>query len=94
MRFIAGRWMDDSDFTPMGEPETRCELPGDLTLGLYIPAPFGPHTDATLTVRAQENGKPGGEITMAIGTLIDRATVRRFDVNVQSGPQRFASDKE
>lgn len=71
----------------MGAPETRIEMPGDLTLGLYIPAPFGRHTDATLAVRAIDDGTPGGVITLAIGTLVDRTTVD-VDANLHSNPRR------
>ena len=59
----------------MGPPETSVELPGDLTLGLHIPRPFGDGSDAMLTVHAKAgNGNDGGEITMAITTVVARST--------------------
>ena len=67
MRFVSGRWMDEGDFKAMGPPETAVEMPGDLTLGLFIPHPFGRDTDAMLTIHAQETpDDPGGIITLAI----------------------------
>lgn len=93
MRFLNGVWQDERDSQPMGEPETRIDLPGDLTLGLYIPAPFGRSTDAVLAVRAIENGDQGGVITLAITNVIERSTPVRVDVNLQSNPRRADDDE-
>lgn len=92
MRFIAGRWMDEADFEAFGPPETSVEMPGDLTLGLVIPHPFGRDTDAMLTIHAQETpDDPGGIITLAIGSVVQRATVN-IDINLHSNPRRRGED--
>lgn len=93
MRFIAGRWMDDADFRPYGDPETRIEIgDDDLTLGLRIVNPFGPGTDAMLAVHAREDAEiPGGEITLAITSTLAIAHVRK-PLNLQSNPRRPAAD--
>ena len=88
MRFLNGMWQDERDTKPMGPPETIVDLPGDLTLGLYIPAPFGRHTDAVLAVRAVDDGTPGWRVTLAITTSIARATTPRMDVTLLSNPRR------
>jgi hypothetical protein len=83
IRFVAGRWMDEADFTPMGAPESSVEMPGDLILGLRIPHPFGKGTDAILQIHATEvPDEPGGIITLAIGAVVS------MDVNLQSNPHR------
>ena len=75
MRFHNGVWVADNEFTPMGQPETSVEMPGDLTLGLCIPSPFGHGTDAMLAVHATEQADtPGGIITLAITHIVERAT--------------------
>lgn len=88
MRFIAGRWMDDADFTPMGAPETIVEMPGEMTFGLRIPSPFGRATDAMLTVRANWETEV---VTMAIGTVIERGH-KGMDMTLLRGPVREDSD--
>ena len=45
----------------------------ELTLGLYIPHPFGKGTDGMLCVHATTgNGNDGGRITLAISDVIFR----------------------
>ena len=89
---LNGVWVETADFWPMGRPETSVELPGDVTLGLYVPHPFGPGSDAMLQIHAVAgNGNDGGTITLAIGTLIERTT-RRMDMTLLSGPQRHGED--
>ena len=86
MRYLNGVWVAANEFQPMGEPESRIELPGDLTLGMWIPAPFGRDTDAQLALRAIDDGTPGGVITLAITTMVNRATPNILD-NLQSSPR-------
>lgn len=96
MRFIAGRWMDDADFRPMGDPETRIEIgDADLTLGLRIVNPFGVGTDAMLAIHAIEDPEtPGGEITLAITAVVDIETRVRKPLNLHSNPRRDAGDED
>ena len=89
MRFIAGRWMDDADFTPMGAPETIVEMPGEMTFGLRIPSPFGRATDAMLTVRANWETEV---VTMAIGTVIERTPRPIMDMHLLSNPRRVVEE--
>lgn len=87
---IRGVWVEENvDFCAYGPPETRVEALGDLTLGLYIPHPFGAGSDATLVIHATETREKGGEITLAIGTLIGVDT-QSVDMRQphQSNPRR------
>ncbi len=87
MRYLNGAWVEDADHRAMGPAESSIEMPGDLTLGLFIGAPFGPGTDATLAIRAIDDGEPGGIVTLAIQTLVHRATP-----TFQNRPHRLRYD--
>ena len=72
-RFSAVPWLVDSaDLRPMGPPESSVEVGlTELSLGLYIPRPFGKETDAMLCIHAKAgNGNDGGVITLAITDII------------------------
>lgn len=87
-RFSAVPWLADTDLAPMGAPETSVEMPDDITLGLLICDPFGKDSDAMLAIRAQRgNGNDGGDITLSIGSVVERVTVN-IDINLQSNPHR------
>jgi hypothetical protein len=73
LRFSQVPWLSDmADLRPMGPPETAVECgETDLTLGLWIPHPFGRDTDATLSIHATVgNGNDGGTITLAISNVV------------------------
>lgn len=86
MRNLNGVWVEESDFRPMGKPESSIELPGEITLGLHIVAPFGPGTDAMLAVHALEDAEtPGGTIALAV---VEVETPKPMDVTMLSNPRR------
>lgn len=89
-RYSAVPWLaDDSDLSPMGSPEASVEMPGDLTLGLLIPHPFGKDADAMLAIHAHETpDDPGGIITLAITTIVERTT-KAMDMTLLSNPRRY-----
>lgn len=92
MRYPAVAWLEDSDFRAMGPAESSVELPGDLTVGLRIVAPFGKDTDAMLAIRAIQTETPGGVITLAITSVIERR-VAFLDLDaMQSNPRRAEDD--
>jgi hypothetical protein len=67
-------YSDPSDFRPMGHPETIVELDGgiEVAVGLLVPRPFGPGTDAILTVHATRGtGNDGGTILLAITNAME-----------------------
>lgn len=82
----------------MGPAETAVEQDGgaDVTLGLLVPRPFGPGTDAVLDVHAvRGNGNDGGVIKLAISDGPRPAThVPKSPMNMQllSGAKRPESD--
>lgn len=87
-RYSAVPWLSEADLVPMGAPETSIEAPGDLTLGLVIPHPFGPG-DAMLAIHAQETpNDPGGIISLAITALVEREVPPAMDMTLLSGPRR------
>ena len=74
-RFSLVPWLTDAaDLRAMGPPESAVEIgTADLTLGLYIPRPFGRDTDAMLCIHAVTgNGNDGGTITLAISDVVLR----------------------
>lgn len=88
---LRGVWVEEADFWPMGHPETRVEVGvADLTLGMRIPRPFGPDSDAMLAVHATEDPEtPGGRITLAITTVIARDVKPPMDMSLlHSNPRR------
>lgn len=89
MRYSAVPWLEDSDLQPMGAPESSIELPGEITHGLRITAPFGRGSDAMLAVHATQAGR----ITLAVTSVIDVATVP-LERNLQSNPRRAHGDGE
>lgn len=86
MRYSTVPWLEDTDLRPMGDPETSIDLPGEITHGLRIVAPFG-GPDALLAVHAVMDTQ---RITLAITSTI-RVEVR-MDVNLHSNPRRAQGD--
>lgn len=82
------RGCTESDFRPAGPAETVIDMPGDLTLGLWIRSPWGRGSDACLAVRALDTGAKL-ILTAAITSVVSR-DVSRIDLprNVQQNPQR------
>ena len=94
MHCLNGVWVEDSDFQPMGEAESYVSMPGEITIGLLVAHPFGPASDATLAIRAIDDGTPGGVITLAITDVIDRETDTRpaMRMDLLSNPRRPDAD--
>jgi hypothetical protein len=90
LRFSIVPWLADAvDLRPMGEPETTVEHGQTIIHGLDIPSPFGPSTDAVLTVTATRgNGNDGGVISMAITDEIHADIKPAMDMTLLSGTVR------
>lgn len=92
-RYAAVPWLEDADLRPMGDPETTVELAGgaEIAHGLVIAQPFGPGSDAILTVHAVMET---GVITLAVTNAIELdVTPAVVDVPLQSNPRRVV-DRE
>jgi hypothetical protein len=92
VRFSAVPWISTvQDLRRQGPPETGIDdyAAGYHQDGLLIRSPFGQTSDAILTITAKRgNGNDGGEIRMAIGTVLYRAETEPACVPVQSNPHR------
>jgi hypothetical protein len=82
-RYSRVPWLNDSDLTPYGQPETTVEHGFTISHGLLVKQPFGPGTDTILTICANRGGRITATESVGAELPIEPA---------QSNPRRHEDD--